>query len=182
MKELWDLFKIFFRVGAFTFGGGYSMLPILQKEVVENKKWCSYEEIIDYYAIGQSTPGIIAVNTAIFIGYKLKGVIGGIIAALGIVFPSLIIITIIAEFFGRIQDNEIVNSAFGGIRAAVPALILSAVLKMWGKSVVDKFTIIIFIVAFILAAFTGISPILIVAVSAIIGIIIKYLKKGESAK
>ncbi|NMB97343.1 MAG: chromate transporter [Clostridiaceae bacterium] len=182
MKELWELFKIFFRIGAFTFGGGYSMLPILQKEVVENRKWCTYEEIIDYYAIGQSTPGIIAVNTSIFIGYKIRGVIGGIFAALGIAMPSLIIITIIAAFFGRFQDNETVKNAFGGIRAVVPALILSAVLKMWNKSVVDKLTIFIFIIAFLVSILTDITPILIVTVSAAIGIFANYLLKGEKAK
>ena len=98
MKELWELFIVFAKIVGFTFGGGYAMLPILQREVVENRNWATSEELMDYYAIGQCTPGIIAVNTATFIGYKRKGIIGGIVATIGCVFPSLVIIMIIAAF------------------------------------------------------------------------------------
>ena len=179
MKELWNLFRIFFRIGGFTFGGGYAMLPIIQREIVEKRKWATDEEVLDYYAIGQCTPGIIAVNTATFIGYKQKGILGGIAATAGVVFPSLIIITAIAAFFKHFQDYKIVNNAFSGIRAAVAALILSAVIKMWSKSIVDNLATIIFAFSFVIAAFTKISPILIVTTSATVGILLNYIKKGK---
>ena len=112
MKQLLDLFFTFARIGGLTFGGGYAMLPILQREVVEKRKWVTNEEIMDYYAIGQCTPGIIAVNTATFIGQKCAGNIGGIVATLGVVFPSLIIITLIAAFLQNFADLAIVKNAF----------------------------------------------------------------------
>lgn len=174
MKELWELFIVFCRIGGFTFGGGYAMLPIIQKEIVEERKWATDEEIIDYYAIGQCTPGIIAVNTATFIGYKRKGIIGGIVATLGVVFPSLIIITLIAAFFSQFQDNQIVKHAFGGIRVAVVVLVFNAVLKMWNSSIKDWVGTIIFSVSFILIAFVKISPIIVILIATFVGVIIKW--------
>lgn len=171
MKQLWELFAIFFKMGSFTFGGGYAMLPIIQEEIVNKRKWATDEEILDYYAIGQSTPGIIAVNTATFIGYNQKGIIGGIIATLGIVSPSMIIITIIATFFKNFQDYTIVQHAFGGIRVVVAALIFNAALKMYKDSVKDWVGILLFITSFLLLVFLNITPIIIIIVSAIIGII-----------
>lgn len=109
MKELFDLFWTFAKMGAITFGGGYAMLPIIQKEIVEKKKWATETEVIDYYAVGQCTPGVIAVNTATFIGYKLKGIIGGIVATLGVVFPSLVIIMIIAAFLKILHNSQLYN-------------------------------------------------------------------------
>lgn len=173
MNELWELFIVFCRIGGFTFGGGYAMLPIIQKEIVEERKWATDEEIIDYYAIGQCTPGIIAVNTATFIGYKRKGIIGGIVATLGVVFPSLVIITFIAAFFKQFQDNQIVKYAFGGVRVAVVVLVFNAVVKMWSSSVKDWIGTIIFSVSFILIAFVNISPIIVILISTLIGVIIK---------
>ena len=126
---------IFFKMGSFTFGGGYAMLPIIQEEIVNKRKWATDQEVLDYYAIGQSTPGIIAVNTATFIGYNQRGLIGGIVATLGIVSPSIVIITIIAMFFKNFQDYVLVQHALGGIRVVVAALILYAVLKMYRDSV-----------------------------------------------
>ncbi len=126
---------IFFKMGSFTFGGGYAMLPIIQEEIVNKRKWATDQEVLDYYAIGQSTPGIIAVNTATFIGYNQRGLIGGIVATLGIVSPSIVIITIIAMFFKNFQDYVLVQHALGGIRVVVAALILNAVLKMYRDSV-----------------------------------------------
>ena len=122
MKELFDLFWTFCKIGALTFGGGYAMLPLIQREIVENKKWSTEKEILDYYAVGQCTPGVIAVNTATFIGYKLRGIIGGIVATLGVIFPSIVIILIIATFLQNFADLAIVQSAFAGIRVAVVAL------------------------------------------------------------
>ena len=129
MKELFDLFWTFCKIGALTFGGGYAMLPIIQREIVENKKWSTEKEILDYYAVGQCTPGVIAVNTATFIGYKLRGITGGIIATIGVVFPSLIIILTIASFLQNFADMAIVQSAFAGIRVAVGALKITTVIK-----------------------------------------------------
>lgn len=171
MKELLEIFMIFFRIGGFTFGGGYAMLPAIQKEFVEDRKWATDEEILDYYAIGQCTPGIIAVNTATFIGYKRKGIIGGIVATLGMVAPSLLIITTIAKFFQHFQDIQIVQHAFGGIRVVVAALITSTVINMASKSIKNWLGIILFIVAFFAVAILKLSPIVIIVLSAIAGII-----------
>lgn len=171
MNELFELFTIFFRIGGFTFGGGYAMLPAIQKEFVENKKWATNEEIIDYYAIGQCTPGIIAVNTATFIGYKRKGIIGGIVATLGMVAPSLIIITTIAAFFQHFQEIQIVQYAFGGIRVVVAALIANTVIKMASQSIKDWLGIILFILSFLAVAILNTSPIIIIISASITGIL-----------
>ena len=171
MTELWELFTMFFRIGAFTFGGGFAMLPIIQKEVVEVKEWSTDEEVIDYFAIGQCTPGVIAVNTATFIGYKRKGVIGGIVATAGIVLPSLIIITIITMFFRQFQHNKIVQYAFGGIRVGVVALIADTVVRMFKQVVKNWVCIVIFTTAFIFVAFTNFSPIIVIMAAALLGIL-----------
>lgn len=160
---------MFFFIGTFTFGGGYAMLPIIQKEVVEKKEWITDEEIIDYYAIGQCTPGVIAVNTATFIGYKRKGIIGGIVATIGVVSPPLITITIIATFFQHFQHYEIVQHAFGGMRIGVVALIVNVVLGMFKQTVKDRLGFVIFVAAFIFMAFTDFSPIIVVIISALLG-------------
>ncbi|NLJ41763.1 MAG: chromate transporter [Clostridiales bacterium] len=179
MKELWELFIVFFRIGAFTFGGGYAMLPIIQKEIVDDKKWATNEEVIDYYAIGQCTPGIIAVNTATFIGYKNKGILGAIFATVGMVFPSLVIIIAIANFFMHFQDNPIVQHAFAGVRLAVVALVVNAVVRMWKTSVKDIVGIIIFGLTFLIIAFTKISPVIVIILSAVLGIVLNLKKATE---
>ena len=138
MKELVNLFMVFFRIGAFTFGGGYAMLPMLQREVVEKHHWATEDELMDYFAIGQCTPGIIAINTATFVGYKNRGVIGAVAATLGMITPSIIIITLIAAFLTNFADLAVVKHAFNGIRACVCILIFNAVVKLAKKSVVDK--------------------------------------------
>ena len=147
------------------------MLPIIQEEIVKKRKWATDEEILDYYAIGQSTPGIIAVNTATFIGYNQKGIIGGIVATLGIVSPSIVLITIIAAFFKNFQDYKVVQHAFGGIRVVVAALIFNAALKMYKDSVKDWVGIMLFIASFLLLVLLDITPIVVIIISAIIGII-----------
>lgn len=171
MNELLELFMIFFRIGGFTFGGGYAMLPAIQREFVDKRAWATDDEILDYYAIGQCTPGIIAINTATFIGYKRKGIIGGIVATLGMVTPSLIIITTIAAFFQHFQDIVLVQYAFGGIRVVVAALIASTVIKMASKAVENWLGIVLFLMAFILVGFANISPVIVIVISAISGII-----------
>lgn len=179
MKQLWKLFSTFARIGSLTFGGGYAMLPMIREEVVKKQKWATDEEVIDYYAIGQSTPGIIAVNTATFIGYKLRGIPGGIFATLGMVFPSLIIITTIAIFFQQFQSYKIVQHAFAGLRVAVFALILNCIINMWKKSVKDYIGIIIFALSFIVVAFLNLSPVVVVVISFIAGIIIQGRKEAN---
>lgn len=182
MKTLWQLFIAFVKIGGFTFGGGYAMLPMLQKEIVEKKNWATSDDLMDYFAIGQCTPGVIAVNTATFVGYKIKGIIGGIVATFGVIFPSLVIITVIAAFLQNFQDYVYVQYAFGGIRAAVVALILSSVIKISKKSVVDIATGIIFAVVTILSIFTDLSPAIFVVVAGICGIIIKGCRKDSENK
>ena len=162
MKELFDLFWTFCKIGALTFGGGYAMLPLIQREIVENKKWSTEKEILDYYAVGQCTPGVIAVNTATFIGYKLRGIIGGIVATLGVIFPSIVIILIIATFLQNFADLAIVQSAFAGIRVAVVALIITTVVKLIKSSIKDYLGVIIAIIAFVISAFIGLSPVYVV--------------------
>ncbi len=179
MKTLLQLFLIFARIGGFTFGGGYAMLPMLQKEIVDNKHWATNEELMDYYAIGQCTPGVIAVNTATFIGYKIKGILGGIVATLGVITPSIIIIAIIAAFISNFQDLQAVQWAFGGIRAAVVALILSSVIKLTKKSVVDIATAIIFVAVTLLSIFTDLSPVIYVIFAGVCGIVIKACRKDS---
>lgn len=174
MKTLLELFLVFAKIGGFTFGGGYAMLPILQREIVEKRNWATSEELTDYFAIGQCTPGIIAVNTATFVGQKIKGTIGGIIATLGVVFPSIIIISVIAAFISNFADFLWVQQAFGGIRVCVSVLILNAIIKLWKKAVIDKYTLIIFIAVLLASVFTSVSPAIFVLVSGVLGVIIKY--------
>ena len=184
MKTLIQLFLIFARIGGFTFGGGYAMLPMLQKELVENKGWTTNEDLIDYYAIGQCTPGIIAVNVATFVGYKLKGVLGGIFATLGMITPSIIIVGIIAAFISGFQDYEVVQWAFSGIRAAVVALILSAMWKIAKKSLVDIFAVAIFLMVAVLSYFTDISPVIFVLAAGLCGLVLNMtgLRKAKEEK
>lgn len=172
MKDYLDLFIIFMRIGGFTFGGGYAMLPMLQKEIVENKHWATEEELMDFYAIGQCTPGVIAINTASFIGYKTKGLLGGIAATIGVIAPSLVIITVIAMFLKNFADNPYVNYAFSGIRVCVCVLILDATIKLGRKSVVDTITVLVFLIIFALSLFTKISTVLLVILAGLAGILL----------
>ena len=178
MKELFDLFITFAKMGAITFGGGYAMLPIIHKEVVEKKKWATNDEVVDYYAVGQCTPGVIAVNTATFIGYRLRGIPGAVSATFGVVSPSLVIIMIIAAFLSNFADIEIVQHAFGGIRVAVVALILSSVIKLWKSSVKNYIGVIIAVSAFIFGGILKISPVYIVIAAGIVGVLTKSKSEG----
>lgn len=178
-----DMFLTFARIGVCTFGGGYAMLPILQREVVEGKHWATDEELTDYYAIGQCTPGIIAVNTATFIGSKQRGIPGGIVATLGLVFPCLVIISAIAAFLRNFADLPIVIHAFNGIRACVCVLILNAVVKLKKSSVIDLPTAIIFVGVFLLSALWGLSPAILVVICGVLGLGISQVKqRGGQAK
>ena len=149
------------------------MLPFIQAEIVDKKKWSSNEEIMDYYAIGQCTPGVIAVNVGTFVGHKTAGFWGGIFATLGVVFPSVIIILLIAAFISNFANLEIVAHAFAGIRACVCVFIFNAVRKLWKSAVKDKWTLIIFILVAVCATVFDVSPVLFVVLAALLGILIQ---------
>lgn len=182
MKELVELFWTFAKMGVVTFGGGYAMLPIIQREIVEKRHWASEAEVMDYYAIGQCTPGIIAVNTSTFIGYKRKGILGGFAATFGFVFPSLVIITMIAAFLQNFAHISYVTHAFNGIRACVCALILDAVIKLGKKSIIDKWCAVICVLITLLSIFTSLSPVVFVVLAGIAGITIKNIQKMQEEK
>ena len=175
MKLLWDLYLTWFKMGLFTFGGGYAMLPMIQKEVIDKHHWATEEEIMNYYAIGQCLPGVIMVNTLIFIGQKRKGTIGGIVAALGTVCPALIIIGAIAALLTNFAEVEAVKKAFAGIRVCVCVLILNAVIKLWKSSVCDWKCFLIFALVAGLSLFTDVTPVLFVVAAALAGILIKCM-------
>ncbi len=172
MKTLWQLFASFARIGALTFGGGYAMIPLLEREIVDKHRWATEEELMDYYAVGQCTPGIIAVNVATFVGYKIAGNLGGVVATLGVVTPSLLIIMLIASVLQNFADVPAVKSAFAGIRVCVSVLIFNAVLKLWKKAVVDKAALALFLLVFLLSLFTKLSPVVFVVVCAAAGILL----------
>lgn len=184
MKKLWTLYAAWFRMGLFTFGGGYAMLPMIQKEVIEKNHWATEDEIMDYYAIGQVTPGIIAVNTATFVGYKVAGIAGGIVATLGVVSPSIVIITLIAGLIANFSDLAVVQQALAGIRVAVCVLMTFAVIKLYKKGVKSLAGFIIFAAAFGLSYFTKISTVILVIAAGIAGSILYALsaKPGEEAQ
>lgn len=196
-----DLFLTFARVGVCTFGGGYAMLPILQREVVEKKGWATDEELTDYFAVGQCTPGIIAVNTATFIGYKYKNVPGAVLASLGVVFPCLIIITAIAAFLSNFADIPVVRHALAGINAAVVALIASSVVKLGKSTLKNGAAIAIFLCVLALAVFGNLasfgtgaygtlgtvldtltSPAVLIVLAGIVGFLLYGRKKGGEGK
>jgi chromate transporter len=158
-----------------TFGGGYAMLPILQREVVDNKGWATEEELMDYFAIGQCTPGVIAVNTATFIGQKQGGTIAAIFTTLGVVFPSLVIISLLAGVIEAFSHLVWVQNAFGGIRVCVCVLITNAVVKLFKKAVVDKITLVIFLAVALGSTLLDISPVIFVILAAVAGITIKAM-------
>jgi len=170
-----DLFFTFSKIGLFTFGGGVAMLPMLEKEVVDNNKWCSLEELMDYYAIGQTTPGIIAVNTATFVGYKHRGIIGGLFATLGVITPSLIIITLISSLINNFSDLAIVKAALKGLGAGVCAILLPSLINIGKKSLTSVLSIILSIVSFCFIWLTDVPVYLIV----IFGILCGLVFKGE---
>ena len=180
MNEYLELFLTFAKMGVMTFGGGMAMLPILQREVVEDRHWATEEELVDYYAIGQCTPGIIAVNTATFVGQKRKGALGGIAATLGMVFPSLVIISILAGLITNFSSVTWVQDAFAGIQVCVCVLIFNAVVKLLKKSVIDKRTFVIFLLVMIGSTLLNLSPVWFVLLAALAGIVLKNLEGGAA--
>lgn len=182
MRILIELFISFMRIGGFTFGGGYAMLPLIQKEIVERRGWASDEEVLDYFTIGQITPGVIAVNTATFIGYKKAGILGGMVSTLGVIFPSIVIISIIAAVLTNFAELPVVIHAFNGIRACVCVLILIAVYNMGKKSVVDVFTALIFIATAVLTVLKVTSPVVLVIVAGVVGVLFQLIKAKRQVK
>lgn len=179
LKDCLSLYGAFFRIGILTFGGGLTMLPMLKHEVVEKNNWTTEEELLDMYAIGQCTPGIIAVNTATYIGYKKAGVIGSVFATLGMISPSIIIITIVAAFLKQFMDNVWLKHALMGVRGIICGLMLNTVLTLAKKSLVHPVCIGICLVVFLLALFTPVPTIILLLISAIAGIIVSNFIKKE---
>lgn len=179
--DYFDLYITFFRIGILTFGGGLTMLPLLKYELVESKKWITEEKLLNCYAIGQCTPGIIAVNTATYVGYLKKGVFGGIIATLGMVSPSVLIITIVATFLQNFMEYAIIQHALMGIRGAVCALMLNTVVSLAKKSLTSYINVVICAVALVLALFTEIPTILLIILAGVSGVIVDKVRGGKNA-
>lgn len=175
-----DLFWTFFKIGLFTFGGGLAMLPMLEKEIVTSKHWATYDELVDYYAIGQCTPGIIAVNTATFVGYSQKKVRGAVVATAGIIAPSIVIILLIASLMTSFADQPIVQHALAGIRIAVCILIAQAVIKMSRKGVHDWFGVVVFLAVLAATYFDVIPVVAAVLIAALVGIVWCRLVRKKS--
>ena len=188
MKKLIELYFVFFRIGLFTFGGGYSMLPMLESEIVERRKWATHEQLLDYFAVSQCTPGIIAVNAATFIGYSERGITGAAFATSGVVMPSFLIILVVASLLQNFENIPEVAHAFAGVRAAVAALILAAVIQLFKNNILCKKKttepfgtfvlrsippLVICIFAFIGVVFWRLSPVFIAITAAVAGILLR---------
>ena len=177
MNLYWESFKTFFKIGIFTLGGGYAMIPLIEEEVVNKHKWVEKDEMLDLIAIAQSCPGVFAINIAIFIGYKLKKVRGAIATTLGTALPSFMIILAIAIFFKQFEDNKVVAAIFRGIRPAVVALIAVPTFRLGQRAKLNKFTIWIPVVSALLIWALGFSPIYIIIIAAIGGYIYGRVSK-----
>ena len=183
MNEYLDLYTTFVRIGCVTFGGGYAMLPILERELVDKKHWTTMDDLRDYFSIGQCTPGIIALNVSTFIGEKKKGVPGALLATTGFLTGPIIIILIIASFLTNFAEQPIVQHAFAGIRVCVCVLIVQAVLRLWKKSIVDGFTLFLYLVIFVLNAFSGILPVripaaVLVIIAGVVGVLMSMRNRS----
>lgn len=179
MRELWQLFLAFLRIGSFTFGGGYAMLPMIQREIVQKYGWASDDDIIDFFAIGQVTPGVIAVNTATFVGYKVAGLAGALVATLGVIFTPIILITALASVLVQFSELALVQHAFQGIRACVVVLIGDAVYTLTKKAVTDKVAIAIFVGVALSSLLLSLSPVLVVLAVGLTGALRLALKGGH---
>ncbi|MDY3015001.1 MAG: chromate transporter [Evtepia sp.] len=175
------LFLTFARISASCFGGGYAMLPFFQRELVEKKHWLTDEELLDLNAVAQCTPGVIAVNTATFCGYRTRGLSGALFATLGILFPPIVIVTIISAFFWSFAENPWVQHALTGVRACVCALIINSTIRMYRKAVLDLPTFLLFLTVFLLAAFVGLSPAILVIAAGIFGLVVSRIRKEGKA-
>ncbi len=174
LKDLLDLYCVFFKIGAVTFGGGYAMLPILERELVEKRHWATSDDLMDYYAISQVTPGVIAVNVSTFIGFRLRKVIGGIFATMGVVTPSIIIITIISLFISNFESIVWVQKALAGVNVAVTALLTYAVFNFAKKAIKKWWGILFYATSFCLIFFFKIPSVVVIVAAAVAGILIAY--------
>lgn len=181
LKKICKLFFVFLRIGTFTFGGGYAMIPFIQREIVENNHWIKEEDIVDIFAIAQSVPGAIAINSAVFVGYQVAGVWGAVASILGVVLPSFFIITLIALYFHQFKDIPAIANAFEGIRSGVVALIVLAIIKLGKPSIKDVYGWCIAVGSFLLISTTSISAIYILLASAVIGLIIRTVLGRKEA-
>ena len=187
MKELLELYLAFLKIGAVNFGGGYAMLPLLERDLVQDRGWTTTQDLTDYFAIGQCTPGLIALNVSTFIGSRRKGIPGAIAATTGFVTIPIVIILIIATFLQGFADYPVVQNAFAGIRVCVCVLIVQAVLRLWNKSVVDKTTLILYLGVFLMTALSGVLPLAIpaavlVIISGMLGVIIGGFRDKNKEK
>lgn len=182
LTELLDIYLVCFKMGAVTFGGGYAMLPILRREIVQSRQWVDEETIMDYYALSQGLPGIIAVNVSVFIGHKVKGALGATAAALGMISPCILIISLIAACLSSFQDNPYVRHALAGVSACVAALILDAVVALWKKGVKDTIGIVICFGIMALTLMTKVNPIFLIIACAILGVKLAPKKNKKEAK
>lgn len=171
MKTILELFVSIFKIGAFTFGGGYAMIPLIEEELVKNKKWISKEDFLDILVVAQSLPGALAINTSIFVGYKIAGVIGALAALLAVILPCFIIIVIIAAFFMQFRDNYYVNAAFNGIKAAVPMLVLMGAVSLSKGLEKNSRTIITIVIALIALIVFNLNPVIVIIASGVYGIL-----------
>ena len=175
MKELFDIFFAFIVIGASMFGGGYAIVPVLERELIKKRGWITLDDVMDYYTVAQITPGLIAVNVATFVGYRRKGVLGGIIATIALILPGAILMIIIAFFFKRFTGHETVRHAFTGIRLAVCALVLDTVIKLI-KGVKNYKGVIVLLAAFLLSTVLGLSPVLIILAAGVAGFLFFRVK------
>lgn len=182
LRALLRIYCAFFRVGALTFGGGYSIIPMLEKEAIDRYHWLTKEELLDFFAVSQCIPGIIASNMAIMVGNKARGVSGAVTAAFGVISPSILIIMIIAAFLKNFSHLAIVQNAFWGIRVVVAALIVSVIINMLKTGVIDKVTAAIFVAVFLCATLLPLSPIWYVVGAALCGLIVSRIRKGRKGK
>ena len=180
--SLWQLFAVFFRTGLFTFGGGYAMIAILQEELVNNRKWITNNDMLDMIVVAESTPGVIAVNTATSIGYKQRGILGAIVATLGVILPSFLIISVLSYVISAFQSNVWYQSAFKGIQACVTVLVVNAFTKMFKQIEQDAYNYIALVVAFAVATFTNLNVIFLILCGALCGLLITIIKPKAKAE
>lgn len=181
-KRLWALFTTFFKIGAFTFGGGYAMIPLIQKEAVENQGWVTDDDILEIIAIAESTPGPIAINSATFVGYRTAGVLGSACATLGVVLPSFVIILLISGILERFQQVKAVQYAFNGIRAGVLALLFKALWTMYKKSPKGWAAYVVMAAAFVLTAFCKRNVLIVIIFCAVFGLVTSVMVERRAAK
>ena len=182
LKRFLDLYFTFVKIGTFTIGGGLAMMPMMQKELIEKKHWMTEEDLIDYYAVGQSTPGMIAVNVATFVGYNQLGILGGIVATLGMVSPSIIIITILAGLINSIDEYPMVQKALRGINVAVAALFTSVIVKFAKKTIKKPLHVLFMLISFALVYFFKVQSFWIILTAILCGVVITFVNIRKASK